>query len=273
MLEGAERLLGEPVTPRRLVDWTELGLLPAPHKQRRPDGARGSAAFWSPAGYLLWLNLLASQKAAGADIAGLANAPVGLWLYTDVGWVELVQVRRALLTWRARRTGTRTGQLTRSSAELVRRIAHPTSAPWARRRLRELLAAPDFDRSYSSKRIRTAVQAVVAPGRVGDTAGTMSAVWVGEHVARQLIRRFVGLTVLPMHPYDESRDGLMLEARLTARVVTAEHASSGMARTLDTRLGADLEPVGWVDRIQVACLDLVTAIGAVRLRQLGVADG
>jgi len=272
MRGAAAWLLGESVSLRKLVDWTERGLVPAPRKERRADGRRGSQAMWSPAGYLLWLNLLASQKIVRADVASLVNAPVGIWIYTDTDWLELVQVRRALITWRSRRTSYRAGQLVSSASELVHRIAHPDAPVWACRRLREMLSTRDWDRTFSRPRIRTAVLGVVAPAGASGTEGRWNPGLITDHVANQLIERFVGLSNLPRHPYDEGSDAQLLEARQLVRAETDRHARDPLARDLDRHLQAFDAPIGVDERIALACLDLVTMLGRVRLRELGLAN-
>jgi len=272
MRDAAAWLIGESVSLRKLVDWTELGLIPAPRKERRADGSRGSQATWSPTGYLLWLNMLASQEIVRADVASLANAPVGVWIYTDTDWVELVQLRRALITWRSRRTTYRSGQLVSSASELVRRIAHHDAPVWTKRRLREMLSVRDWDREFSRKQIRTAVRGVVAPGGVAGTAGPWTLGWVADHVANQLIERFTGLTLLPQHPYAAGHDAQLLEARQLVRAETERHERDPLARELDRRLKAVDVLIGADERIQVSCLDLVTMLGRVRLREIELSN-
>lgn len=273
MLAAAEWLLEKKVASRRLVDWVELGLVPAPRREGRAlDGGRGSTSMWSPAGYLLWLNLLVSRE-LGFDIAALANAPVGLWIYTDTDWIEIAQVRRALRTWAARRSTYRAGDLTRNAAELVQRIKHPGTAPSARRRLRELLSRPDWDRQASSARLREAIRAVVAPGEAARASGPLSPSAIADHVTARLLERWAGLGALPGGPRDVARDALLLAARRVVREETDRHSRSKLVRELDRRLHAVNEPVGTHERIQVACLDLVTAFGHLRLEEMGIVGG
>jgi len=270
LLEKAEWLLGRPVADRQLVDWIELGLVPPPERSGRgATGGRGSTSSWTHGAYLLWLNLLAS-RASGPRIGELANAPVGLWLYADPDWISTTQIRRALRTWAARRSTYRSGELASNARQLVDRIKHPGSTASARRRLRVLLERPDWH-SVPDRQLRTAIQAVIAPGQAVLAVGPLSPSAIADHVTATLLQRWVGVRIVLDSSGQSATDVELNSARLIARAETDAHARPGLARSLDQKLGAVNEPIGREARIQVACLDLVTVLGAPRLAEIDAA--
>jgi hypothetical protein len=270
MREAGGDLLGRKPSQRLLVDWTELGLVAAPTVGPRHEGGRGSSATWSWSDRELWLLVLRlhehQRRGAGVDIAALANIPVGMWLYSDQP-IRLVQVRRAMKSWRSRRSSHRHGHLAVSATKLVDAIKHRESRPQDRRRLRRQLYGLDLRRESARPGVFRTIDAVMLPERPRPGATTDLAATLAGHVGRTLVERFIGLAALPDDPLDERADDLLMTARERTKAMTARHRDDPVARSVDTLLGSRHEPVGEEERIWVGCRDLATALGQVIAEQ------
>lgn len=249
MLEDAAALIGQPVTSRRLTDWVELGIVPAPIKRGLGRG-RGIASGWSTFGHGFWLDMLRKRE-QGEDIAGLTNYVLGLWVYYRVP-VEASQVSRALRTWARRRSRSRTGHLTKSATIAVERYSHPGSKAADRRRLIRLLGSvPKAVAPETS--IGPVVRAVVAPGQAGRRGTTSRR--EGETLSVELIAQVIGTQRLAAVPWDGA-----VAPELDALRTMVPHA---------TELDPEAEE-GLISYRLGVCRDIAEGLGLFRLRALGV---
>ncbi|MHB8459733.1 MAG: hypothetical protein ACYDAK_02955 [Candidatus Limnocylindrales bacterium] len=252
MLRDAAALIGQQVTSRRLTDWVELGIVPAPIKRGLGRG-RGITSGWSAFGHDFWLDML-RKRGQGEDIAGLTNYVLGLWVYYRVP-VEASQVRRALHTWATRRSRSRTGHLTKSATIAVERYIHPGSKAADRRRLIRLLgsvprvAAPETS-------IGPVVLAVVAPGQAS-RRGTTSRRGAAN-LSVELIAQVIGTRRLAAVSWDRAV-APELDALRTMVPHATERETEAEEGLISYRLGV--------------CRDIAEGLGLFSVRALGVLAG
>ena len=265
MIEQGRGQIGKGDLGRRLTDWVELGVIPAPVKRGLGRG-QGSISGWSTFAVNLWRTQLAC-RVAGLDIAALCNAPVGLWVYDDGSPVTTRQVQRALHTWAVRRVGRRSGHLRISADRTISRAAYPRVSAADRRRLVGLLKAAPAS-AHPEVEIPPMVRQVVAPGAAGRKGSPRWRVagWLSTEVLAQVL----GAQLL----VQAGRDGLAVSelepTRLLVRHATAGHAADAdRARAIARSFGAPAPLMG-IDRIGMACLDITEVLGTIRLHELGV---
>lgn len=247
LVRDAVALLGHPVTSRRLTDWVELGIVPAPRKRGLGRGS-GTASGWSDFGHGFWLDMLRKRE-QGEDIAGLTNYVLALWIYGRVP-LELSQVRRALHTWATRRSQARSGHLTKSATITVARYMHPGSTTADRRRLVRLLARISL---APEKSIPPAVRPVVAPGAAGRPGTPQRR--TAEALSVELIAQVIGTGRLAAVPWDSAVETELATLRnQIPRATDQETEAAGAVNPF--RLGV--------------CRDVAEGIGINTLRELGV---
>lgn len=265
MLEVGSWLVGSRVTYRRLVDWVQLGLVPAPVKHGLGRG-RGCTSGWTDFAFRLWVDQLLTRSRLGLDMAGLANSPVASWVFMDPSPVEYPQVRRALNTWASRWLERRTGKLHKNTRSLVARLADEHATRRDITKLSRLLARLDEPTGQPHLALPPVIRSVIAPGEVGRTGSPLRE--PARRAALELVAEYMGSELLAADP---KHDSAWLGQRLTeARAYTRR---TTLGRAADVARGGGKPDVGelvGLERKGVACRDLSEAVGMLRLRELGV---
>jgi hypothetical protein len=262
MLAAAERELGRTVSYRLLVDWVELGLVPAPNCIY-PGWAKGRRGLWTATGFNLWGIQLRNRQRH--SIGTMCNLPVGVWVYRDELGIEMPQVRRALTTWASRATRARSSDLARSARDLVRRIGHPGASRKARHALVRLLENRPWRGTASRQRLHDAIVDVVSPGLSGGSGEPLTAKWMADRVEHALIAKWLGVQSLPVGPHDGSRDLVLGRAKELLRNGALAYKEDQPRRSKRAPYGRVFEEAGLNRLIGGACGDLALMMGIIRL--------
>jgi hypothetical protein len=262
MLAAAARQLGRPVSYRMLVDWVELGLVPAPNCIY-PGWGKGRRGLWTATGFNLWGIQLRNRQRH--SIGTMCNLPVGVWVYRDALGIEMPQVRRALNTWAARARRGRKSDLAKNARILMGRIAHPGASRKTREALVRLLENRPWRGTASRQRLHDAIVDVVSPGLSGGSGEPLTAKWMADRVEHALIAKWLGVQSLPVGPRDGSRDPVLGRAKDLLRngaLAYKEDQPRWSKRAPYARLFETVE----LDRlIGGACGDLALMMGIIRL--------
>lgn len=265
MLHDAAHVLKRPATGRLLVDWVQLGLVPAPVKHGLGRG-KGTSSAWTRFARDAWLDQLLKRE-RGESITALCNAAVWQWFTHPDGVVSARQVERALLTWSERQSSTGSRLLATSVDRHVFRVAHPGATDHrVREVLRVTLSDPGPGDPVAMARLAVAIRDVVAPGESGRAHGWLSPDWAARQITRNVMATMAGLRQVKA----QAVSGHDLErARVYVLAATEQHANDPAAREVDQRLGAIFEPVA-SERRDRACADMIDALGTIDLVRRGV---
>jgi len=247
---------------RMVRRWVQFGLLDAPSRRGLGRG-RGIEATWSRNQRRLFIELTRAQQ-RGASISSLCNMPVWLWLWWGDPYVPLRQVRRALDTWAEARTNPSWSDALHVARAVVGKLAIAGTKRSVLRLFRQTIAdqaAGAFDRDALRDAARDAIE-----GEARRRRGPIGAQLDASRYADLVAMRFEALDHLA-----DLGDDVFESARLLLHHAKADYDQKRPAFEADADLGPLFAEATTSDEVNLACLDLVTALGAVsRLRS---ADG
>ena len=246
------------VSARIVRRWVQAGLIDAPSRRGLGRG-RGIEATWSGRQRRLFLELIRSQQ-RGASIPSLCNMPVWLWVWWGDPYVPLRQVRRALDTWAEARTNPTWSDALSVARAVVGKLAIAGTKRSVLRLFRQAIAdqaAGAFDRDALRDAAKDAIE-----GEARRRRGPIGAQLDASRYADLVAMRFEALD----HRADLS-DDVFESARMLLHDAKADYDRKRPAFEADPDLGPFFAETTTSDEINLACLDLVTALGAVgRLR-------
>jgi hypothetical protein len=240
------------------------GLLAQPEK-RGILGRRGGRALgtWPETQFKLFLILLDQMNKGVRSVAILCNVPVSLWLYFGSEYVPVCQVRRALTTYGAhhRTTSADRGRLTaRSVARLL--AGGPDMTRRDRDRLVEVVVTASRSGAFDRDSFIAAAGRIFDPDQRGRTMGPDRAPVSPEAWARMVEARLTALDRLDAIPEQAFEDARLAHSQGLAGYIQLQPE---FAR--DREVGAMFQPITLNRLFNSACIDTVSILGLLELRE------
>jgi len=260
---AASKAGAEVASARSVRRWVQFGLLDRPVVRGRGRG-QGVLALWSDNQLRLFVELTRAQQ-RGASIPSLCNLPIWLWVWWGDSYVPLRQVRRALETWASARTRPSWSDALTVARAVVGKLAIAGTRRAVLRLFRQTIAdqaAGAFDPDTLRAAAKDAIE-----GEARRRRGPIGAQLDAARYADLVAMRFEALDHLDGLSEDDFES-----ARLLLHHTKADYERKRPTFEADPDLGHLFSDTTQSDEINLACLDLVTALGAVR-RLRSVARG
>jgi hypothetical protein len=199
-------------------DWIKLGLLGNAKERNWPGKGHGSGSigWWPQEQLFLLLTCLHRKKIIGVKSnAPLCDIPVCRWLYWgDAGGVELVQVKRALITWqRWYQNNSQSERLVRKHIwDLVAHFGNP-HATGKREFVHELTDMAIARQSIDEVTLQEMFALIVDPRGKGEARGLPGWELTAEQLSRRISLQSLGgeldLKKVPNPLWELARVGLL----------------------------------------------------------------
>jgi hypothetical protein len=246
------------VNKRLVRTWTQQGLINRREIRGRGRG-RGVIGVWRENDLRLFMVLL-GHRARGVGPAVLSNIVVWLWLAWGDSYVPTDQARRALTTWIKMHRTHSWKSSKQSVKEFERKYRNPGSHRVSRSQFRDELAEVSFTGVLDAEKLESRAAIAFDPTGKDRPRGPTGAQITAEGYVTLLKARLDA-----MEHQDQFDDRDLAEGRALYLQARLSYAAEWKRLAADEEMGAVFERPDLNAVINSACLDLITAMGLMRV--------